>query len=77
MFIYFDESGDTGLKLGLGSSDYFTLTAVRFADTNAALLCEQMVLNVCEEMRLKDGFVFHFTDASHDVREYFLQRIRS
>lgn len=36
MFIYVDESGCTGMKLGLGSSKYFTLAAVTFENQASA-----------------------------------------
>ena len=39
MLVFVDESGDAGMKLGAGSSDYFVVTAVLFEDHDEAARC--------------------------------------
>ena len=43
MLVFIDESGDSGLKIGEGSSRYFTVALVVFEDREEATACDQRI----------------------------------
>jgi hypothetical protein len=73
MFVYLDESGDTGFKFNRGSSRYFVITLLLVEDPlpfHAAI----------EELRAGLGFAagneFKWASSSHDVRWAFQRMLR-
>ena len=43
MLVFIDESGDAGLKLDSGSTDYFIVTLVAFEDRDEATAADQRI----------------------------------
>jgi hypothetical protein len=75
MLVFVDESGDTGLKLGSGSSELFTLTLVIFESAEAAESVSHRIESLRSELRLSAGFEFHFKECSNHRRRAFLEAI--
>jgi len=75
MFVFIDESGDSGFKFSGGSSQYFTCVAVIFSDALAADACDRRIEQVRRELNLRPSFEFHFTECSTRVRTAFLQAV--
>ncbi len=75
MLVFVDESGDTGLKAGQGSSRFITLALVLFEDAQAARLAEDRIERLRQELGKAANFEFHFKDNSHDLRTAFLQAV--
>lgn len=73
MLVFVDESGDTGLKAGAGSSRFITLVLVLFEDAQAAHLAEDRITALRRELGRPENFEFHFKDNSHDLRTAFFQ----
>ncbi len=73
MYVYLDESGDTGFKFHRGSSDYFVI---------ALLLVDDPVPihQAIHDLRLSWGkpetYEFKFTHAHHDIRQAFFHALR-
>ena len=61
MIVLIDESGDSGFKLGRGSSTHFVVTAVCFRDRNVAQSCEAAITAFRRASGLPDRFEFHFS----------------
>ena len=75
MLVFIDESGDTGRKIGKGSSRYFVISLLVFEDNEEALNCNQRISLLRKELKLSDNFEFHFQDNSYAVRESFLSAV--
>ncbi len=75
MLIFIDESGDPGLKLGEGSSKYFTVALVVFEENDEALACDQKIELFKRELGWKPKSEFHFKNNSDRVRKGFLQAV--
>ncbi len=65
--IYVDESGDTGLKLNAGSSKYFVVVFVWFAEETAII--KDKMSRVRKEAGCREDFEFHFKGSSQRQRE--------
>jgi Protein of unknown function (DUF3800) len=73
-----DESGDPGMKLGEGYSDYFTVCLVLFPDEADAELCRARIHSLRAELGMKlsgKASEFHFCKLSHERREAFLTEV--
>lgn len=70
-----DESGDSGFKLGLGSSPYFTMALVAFEDLNEAVACDKKIGLLKREMGWSQSDEFHFKNNSDTVRRKFLKAV--
>lgn len=66
MLVVLDESGDTGLGQSPGSSDYFGVCAVAFAELAHARLCDAWINALRRQIGKKSGFEFHFALISPD-----------
>ncbi|MCC7025169.1 MAG: DUF3800 domain-containing protein [Thermomicrobiales bacterium] len=73
MFVYLDESGDTGFKFRQGSSRYFVITLLLVADPIPFHIA-------IDDLRQRLGFSprneFKWVNASEDVRWSFLEMLR-
>ena len=72
MLVFIDESGDAGLKLETGSSEYFIVTLVAFEDNDEALAADQRIQLLKRELGLRPEFEFKFNKAKREFREAFL-----
>ncbi len=76
MLIFIDESGDPGLKVNQGSSEYFSVSLVVFEDEDEAVACDQRIELLRHEIGWRVGSEFHFRRNSHRVREAFLNAVQ-
>lgn len=75
MLVFVNESGDTGLKLSQGSSDFFTVALVVFEEKDEAQAADERIRLLRRELARPTGFEFHFVHNSNDVRRKFLQAL--
>ena len=73
MLGFFDESGDPGLKIDSGSSRFFVVALVTFADDAEALRCDRRIDRLRGELRLPAGYEFQFAKNPWKIREAFLR----
>ncbi len=73
-----DESGDTGMKLGQGSSALFTIGMVLFQEEAQANACRARIQALRPELGMKlsgKKSEFHFREMDHERREAFLRAV--
>ena len=75
MLVFIDESGDTGLKIKEGATQYFGIFMVAFEENDEALACDQRISLLRRELALMSSYEFHFHRNSHRVREAFLKAV--
>lgn len=75
MLVFIDESGDSGLQLNKGSSQYFTIAMVVFEENDEALACDQRIELLKRELGWAPDSEFHFKNNSARVREIFLKAV--
>lgn len=73
MLVLIDESGDCGLKFGLGSSDFLICVATVFSSSFAADACDRGIDELRRKLKKKSSFEFHFTHCSDKLRKEFLK----
>jgi hypothetical protein len=75
MLVYVDESGDAGMKLGAGSSEFFIVTAVLFEDHEEAKKCDEKIATIRAELRLSPYYEFHSNKCDKRIRARFLEMV--
>jgi hypothetical protein len=75
MLVFIDESGDSGFQFDRGSSRYFVIVALIFADEIAAEACESAIELLRKELAFPPSREFHFKSCSDKVREAFFRCI--
>ena len=75
MLAFIDESGDAGLKIDSGSSEYFIVTLVAFRDHDEAQKVDDRIDLLRRECGFPDNFEFHFNKLALRHRERFLRGI--
>ena len=75
MLVFLDESGNTGMKLCDGVSQFFLIGLVVFFDNNEAGRCDERINRLRGELQKPDGFEFHFSNNSDKVRKAFVDAI--
>ncbi|MFK5923758.1 MAG: DUF3800 domain-containing protein [Verrucomicrobiota bacterium] len=73
--MFVDESGDTGLKLGQGSSERFVVTLVVFEDVEDAHAAEARIKQLRHELGVKKEFEFHYSRMKPSYHEPFFQAL--
>jgi hypothetical protein len=73
MLLLLDESGDTGLKIGAGSSDWLVIAAVLFESREIGDRYETELRNMREQL---GGREFHFAKDDDERRKVVLNRLR-
>lgn len=73
MLILVDEAGDAGLKLSKGSSRFFVVTLVLFAQKAEADACDQRITQLRRELNLPSSFEFHFRDTPPSLKKKFFK----
>lgn len=73
---FVDESGDTGLKIGQGSSPYFILGIVSFEDKEQLKVADKAISNLKKEMGLPISFEFKFSHSSDKIKIAFLTLLK-
>jgi hypothetical protein len=75
MLIFIDESGDPGLRIEAGSSQYFVVAFVAFEDHDEALAADERISLLRKEQRFSENFEFHFNKVKPAYRRMFLDAI--
>ncbi|MFL5328868.1 MAG: DUF3800 domain-containing protein [Gemmataceae bacterium] len=75
MLVFVDESGDTGMKLGRGSTPCFAVTAVFFRDHKVAQACSEAINDLRTRLRFTRGKEFKFSKCHRDIRLAFLNAV--
>lgn len=75
MLVFIDESGDSGLKLGRGSSPHFTVSLVIFEDDEEATACDKEIQLLKHKLKWESSDEFHFKSNSDAVRRQFLKAV--
>lgn len=73
MFVYLDESGDTGFKFNRGSSRYFVVALLLVDDP---LPLHAAVAQLRRDLGLREDFEFKFYHSEDDRRLTFLRMLR-
>jgi len=75
MLVFIDESGDTGRKIGKGSSQYFIVVLVMFEENDDAIACDQRIALLHKELHLPVTYEFKFNKMRKDTRMAFLRAV--
>ena len=75
MLVFLDESGDPGMKLQQGSSEYFFVTLVIFEDNEEALRADHHIAALREQLRLDASFEFRLNKMNYRLRTRFLREM--
>lgn len=75
MLVFVDESGDSGLKIGKGSSEFFVLTLVIFTENEDANVSDLAVDAIRNILNLSDRTEFKFNKLNDKGRRYFLSSV--
>jgi len=75
MLVFVDESGDTGLKLSQGSSEFFIVALVVFEENDEAQAADDRIALLRRELKRPANFEFHFVHNSDDIRRKFFQAV--
>lgn len=73
MWAYVDESGCMGMKIGSGSSPFFSVTTVVFDDKSVVTDCYNTIESLKDTLRVKKEFKFCGCD--HEQRVRFFREI--
>ncbi|SMP41607.1 Protein of unknown function [Neorhodopirellula lusitana] len=78
LLLFFDESGDTGMKFGKGSSDHFIVAAVVFRDREEANRCDRIIGDLRQDLGItRNRGEFHFAKVDDGIRIQFFEAIAS
>lgn len=77
MIISIDDSGDPGLKLEKGSSNYFVIAAVCFADDLDAEEAALKIKRLRRDLGWKPSHEFKFRKTSPAIRKQFLNTVKN
>ena len=72
MLVFFDESGDSGMKGKEGSSRLFIVTAILFEENEEAERCDARIDQLRKDLGVGLRFEFHFNKCSDRFREAVL-----
>lgn len=76
LLLFFDESGDTGMKFDRGSSEHFVVTGVFFRDHEEAHRCDQIIEELRRTLgRTRNRGEFHFAKVDDSVRLAFFNAV--
>lgn len=76
LLVFFDESGDTGMKFDRGSSDHFVVTGVFFRDRDEATRCDSIISDLRTSLgRTRNRGEFHFAKLDDAIRTAFFQAV--
>lgn len=75
MLVFVDESGDPGLKLGVGSSAYLIVTLVVFSGPEEAQAVDDEISLLRAVLHLDPRYEFHFNKCSKKLRVQFLEAV--
>ncbi len=73
--VFVDESGDAGMKLDKGSSEFFVVTAVLFEDVAEAQRCDDSFAELRRQLGFPELKEFHFHGEREQTRRAFLTHV--
>ncbi len=76
MLVFVDESGDAGMKLDKGSSEFFVVTAVLFEELDEAQRCDESFAELRRQIGFPERKEFRFHDAREPTRLAFLSHVK-
>lgn len=77
MLVFVDESGDSGLKIGQGSTEKFIVALILFEDHDEAGSADQRISLLKKELGLPSCYEFHFNKCRPDLRKAFLEAMET
>ena len=77
MLVFIDESGDPGMNLEGGASEFFVVTAVSFQEEEHAVACCKRISTLRTEAGLPARIELHFAKSSDKVRHRLLRGVAS
>jgi hypothetical protein len=77
MLVFIDESGDSGLKLESGSSEYFVVSLVIFQDYDEAYKLDQKIEVLKRKTCCSPHFEFKFNEVASKHKKRFLKEVAS
>ena len=77
MYVFIDDSGDAGFRLGEGSSDSLVIACCVFPDADSAELAADEIREIRSELGWHSAHEFKFSKTRTDIRMMFLSRIAS
>lgn len=75
MLVFVDESGDAGLKLDQGSSEYFVVTLVAFEENDEAEALDKRIDLLKRELGMNPLGEFKFNKSNKNIRNQFLRAV--
>ncbi len=75
MLVFFDESGDSGIRGKDGSSKFFVTALCLFEDEEVATECDRRIFRLRGELHLPEDYEFHFSVNPDRVRRAFLEAV--
>lgn len=75
MFVYVDESGDSGVKGKKDSSEFFIVTAIIFQNREDAEECSNIIDQLRKELNWNANHEFKFNKLSAQYRRRFLRAV--
>jgi hypothetical protein len=75
MLVFVDESGDAGLKLDQGSSEYFVVTLVAFEENDEAEALDKRIDLLKRELGMNPLAEFKFNKSNKNIRNQFLRAV--
>lgn len=75
MYVFIDDSGDAGFRLGEGSSDSLVIACCVFPDADSAELAADEIRRIRSELGWHSAHEFKSTKTRSDIKIKFLSRI--
>lgn len=75
MYVFIDDSGDAGFRLGEGSSDSLVIACCVFPDADSAELAAGEIRKIRSELGWHTSHEFKFSKTRADIRMQFLVRL--
>jgi hypothetical protein len=75
MFVFVDESGDSGMKGKDGSSPLFVMTAILFEQAEDVSACDLKINSIRNSLRMHPQSEFHFNKSCDARRKLFLEGV--
>ncbi len=75
MIVFVDESGDSGFKIGKGSSKYFVICFILFEYEDDARRTENAIISLKDSLRKHRSFEFKFNKSSIKETDFFFKHL--
>lgn len=75
MYVFVDEAGDTGVKIGKGASAIFTMVMVIVPSVEAMDELNARIATLRQDLKQPEHFEFHFKENNDTVRKAFFETV--